>query len=324
MKVRASMQMSIGRKVIAALALAVGCVQMAYAQLHAAIEQTDEQSDYADQRALPLPKDAAVEHAAGHAVTHQHDDAMSSRDDASTGHADHIAPAAPSLTMGAMSSAQMTDVMDMNDDATLGMFMLDRFERVSTDAGGTTAWNAEAWLGRDFDKLWLKSEGDYRDGAVERADVQAFWSHAVAPFWDAQLGVRHDFGRGPERTWAAVGVQGLAPYWFDVEATAYVGEQGRTALRIETDYDLRITQALILQPRFELNAYGKADPDAGVGAGVSDAELGLRLRYEVRREFAPYIGVEWRRVFGGSADLTRAQGGAVFDAELVLGVRCWF
>jgi copper resistance protein B len=320
MKARASMRASIGRKAIVALALAVGCVQMAYAQFHAAIEQTDEQSDYADQRALPPPKDAAVEHA----VTHQHDDAMSSSDDASTGHADHIAPAAPSLTMGAMSSAQMTDVMDMNDDATFGMFMLDRFERVSTDAGGTTAWNAEAWLGRDFDKLWLKSEGDYRDGAVERADVQAFWSHAVAPFWDAQLGVRHDFGRGPERTWAGGGVQGLAPYWFEVEATAYVGEQGRTALRIETDYDLRLTQALILQPRFELNAYGKADPGAGVGAGVSDAELGLRLRYEIRREFAPYIGVEWRRVFGGSADIARAQGSAVFDAELVLGVRCWF
>ncbi|EQD70574.1 Copper resistance B precursor, partial [mine drainage metagenome] len=127
-------------------------------------------------------------------------------------------------------------------------------------------------------------------------------------FWDSTLGVRHDFGNGPGRNWAAFGVQGLAPYWFDIEATGYVGAGGRTAARFKAEYELLITQRLILQPEFEANLYGKPDPAWRLGSGLSDASLGLRLRYEIRREFAPYIGVVWQRVFGGTADLRRAEG----------------
>ena len=272
----------------------------AHAQLHAAIEHEGEE------RAEQPPADTVSQEA-----------------DTPPG-ANHVPPPPPRHTMDAMSASQMIDVMGMDDDASFSMLMLDRFERVRTDDGNATAWNGSAWFGRDFDKLWLKSEGSAADGRVEHADVQALWSHAVAPFWDMQVGVRRDFGRGPDRTWAAFGVQGLAPYWFELDATAYVGANGRSALRFEGEYDLLLTQRWIVQPRFELNAYGKADPALGIGAGVSDAEVGVRLRYEIRREFAPYIGVEWRKRFGASADFARLAGDSAFDAQIVVGVRVWF
>ncbi|HEY0179904.1 MAG TPA: copper resistance protein B [Dokdonella sp.] len=242
----------------------------------------------------------------------------------------HASPAPPAHgaqahdAVDAMPAAQMREIMGMDDDASFGRFVLDRFERVDADAGFATAWDAYAWFGRDFDKLWFRSEGERRAGTIERADAELLWSHAAAAFWDLALGVRDDFGRGPDRRWAAFGVQGLAPYWLDVQATAYVGEQGRTALRFESEYELRLTRRLVLQPRFELNAYGKADPARRLGAGVSDAELGLRLRYEIRRELAPYVGVEWRRRFGATAAYARAAGDDAFDAELVAGLRLWF
>jgi copper resistance protein B len=235
----------------------------------------------------------------------------------------HVPPP-PEHPMPPMSAHQMLDTMEMNDDATLAMFKLDRFERADTGDGPATSWNAEVWIGRDVDKLRLRSEGERAHGEFERADLEALWSHAIAPFWDSELGVRRDFGHGPDRSWAAFGVQGLAPWWIEVAATAYVGEGGRTAFRLESERDVMLTQRLILQPRLELNAYGRSDPAARVGAGVSDAEFGLRLRYEIRREFAPYVGVEWSRQFGRSADLARADGRDADDTRLVAGLRIWY
>ena len=237
---------------------------------------------------------------------------------------DHVPPPAPTHEMGAMSYAQMVEVMGMNDRATFGMFAFDRLEHAAGDGSSATAWSAQGWLGGDLDKLRLRSEGERQNGAIEHADVELSWSHAIAPFWDSQIGVRRDFGRGPDRTWAAFGVQGLAPYWFELSATAYVGEQGRTALRLEAEYELLLTQRWVLQPRFELNAYGKDDPALHIGSGLSDAALGLRLRYEIRREFAPYIGVEWSRRFGRSADFARADGGDAGEMQWVAGVRLRF
>jgi copper resistance protein B len=204
------------------------------------------------------------------------------------------------------------------------LLAFDRLELVGSGADQAVAWSAHAWFGGDRDKLWLRSEGERSDGAIEHADIELLWNHAFAPFWDSQIGLRHDVGRGPDRDWAAFGVQGLAPYWFEVTATAYVGEQGRTAVRAEVDYDLLLTQRLVLQPRIELNAYGKRDPLARIGAGLADAEVGLRLRYEFRREFAPYIGVERRQLFGASADYARADGHHAIDTQWVVGVRFWF
>jgi len=259
---------------------------------------------------------AGMDHGASHDASAEHAAALPP--------SDHVPPPAPTHGMGAMSNAQMVDVMGMDDRATFGMLVFDRLEHLASDGRSATAWSAQGWLGGDLDRLGFRSEGTRENGAFEHADAELFWSHAIAPFWDGQLGVRRDVGRGPDRTWAAFGVQGLAPYWFEVAATAYIGEQGRTALRVEADYELSLTQRWVLQPRVEFNAYGKDDPAARVGSGLSDATFGLRLRYEIRREFAPYLGVEWSRRFGRSADYARADGHDAGEMQWVAGVRLWF
>lgn len=236
----------------------------------------------------------------------------------------HVAPPPPRHPMDAMSAAEMIDVMGMDDRAGYGLVAFDRFEAAHADAGTALAWSARIAYGGDADRAWLRSEGERMHGRTEHADVELLWGHAIAPYWDAQVGVRHDFGSGPDRNWAAFGVQGLAPYWFEVSATAYVGEQGRTALRGEVEYEGLLTQRLVLQPRVEINAYGKSDRAAGVGVGLSDAAFGLRLRYEIRREFAPYVGIERRWRFGGTADDVRADGEAAAETQWVAGVRFWF
>jgi copper resistance protein B len=234
---------------------------------------------------------------------------------------DHTPPAPPEQPMADMSDAQMADVMQMHDDAAFGMFKLDQFEHALE--GSTSAWEAEAWYGSDFDKLWLRSQDAHESG---RSDLRTelFWDHAFAAFWDWQLGARHDSGSGPQRDWAAFGVQGLAPYWIELEATAYLGEQGRSAARLRAEYELLLTQKLILQPELELDLYGKSDRQRQVGAGLSDATFGLRLRYEIRREFAPYVGIVWTRRFGDAADFARAAGHDASDAQVVAGLRIWF
>jgi copper resistance protein B len=236
----------------------------------------------------------------------------------------HVAPPPPQHAMGAMSPSDMVDVMGMDDRARHGLVAFDRFEAADTDAGTALAWSARASYGGDADRLALRSEGERMQGRIEHADLELLWGHAIAPYWDTQVGVRHDVGHGPDRSWAAFGIQGLAPYWFEVNATAYVGEQGRTALRAELEYEALLTQRLVLQPRVELDAYGKDDRAAGIGAGLSDVAFGVRLRYEIRREFAPYLGVEWVRRFGRSADFARDDGADASDARVVAGVRWWF
>ena len=154
--------------------------------------------------------------------------------------------------------------------------------------------------------------------------VEVMWDRIVSPWWSVQAGVRHDFGPGPSRTWLDFGVQGLAPYFIEVDAALYVGEQGRTAARFSGEYDVLITQRLILQPEIELRAFGKDDPENGLGSGFSNVEIGLRLRYEIRREFAPYVGLHWERKFGETADLARAAGTAVDDLAIVAGLHAWF
>lgn len=214
--------------------------------------------------------------------------------------------------------------MDMRDSAPLGMLLFDQLEIFDGKDGSGQAWAVQGWYGNDSDKLWLRSEGGRSRGRIEDGDVEALWSHAVASFWNTQLGARQDLGDGPSRHWAAFGIQGLAPYWFDLEATGYVGPSGRTAARLRVEYELLFTQRLILQPEFELNAYGRSDPARRLGGGLSDAQFGLRLRYEIRRQFAPYLGVVWTRRFGGTADFARDNHQPIFDRQWVAGVRIWF
>jgi copper resistance protein B len=149
------------------------------------------------------------------------------------------------------------------------------------------------------------------------------YGRAIARWWDVVAGVRQDMRPGPARTWAAVGIQGLAPYWFEVEATAYVGAGGRTHFRFETEYELLLTNRLILQPLLEIEIYGKSDPERDIGAGLSTADTGLRVRYEFRREFAPYIGMTWNRVFFGTADAAKAAADTVAGTRLTAGFRFW-
>ncbi len=206
----------------------------------------------------------------------------------------------------------------------IGLLRFDRFEWVRNDDDTAIVYDLQAWYGVDHNRAVIKAEGDVDDGRLEDARTELFWSRAVAVFWDAQIGLRHDGGQGPDRVWLAAGIQGLAPYWFDVDVTAYAGDKGRTALSFEAEYELLFTQKLILQPRFEANLYGKGDEERGLGSGLSDISAGLRLRYEFRREFAPYVGIEWVGKYGGSADYARAAGLDAKETRAVAGARFWF
>lgn len=215
--------------------------------------------------------------------------------------------------------------LDMGDDDYFGQFLADRFEGANTDEGSAVMYDALAWYGSAYNRASLKAEGEREEGETATR-TELLWGHAVAPFWDTQLGVRYDTGPGEDRPWLAFGIQGIAPYRFNVEATAYVGEEGRSAVRLETEYEWLFTQRLIMQPRVETNLYGKSDPERGLGSGLSDIAVGARLRYEIRREFAPYIGIERVQKFGGTADLARAAGAGEGAGETlyVAGLRFWF
>lgn len=214
--------------------------------------------------------------------------------------------------------------MDMADSASLAMVMLDQLEYAHSSHANSVFFDGEAWYGKDFDKLWLKAEGKSSRGRLSDLRTEGSWDHAIATYWSTQLGVRHDSGVGPARTWAALGVQGLAPYWFDTEVTIYVGEGGRTAARLQLEYEELLTQKWVLQPKIELNLYGRDDPRRGVGSGLSDAEFGLRLRYEIRREIAPYVGIVYRRRFGHAANFSRAQGEPAGDVQIAVGLHAWY
>ncbi|MGR4973949.1 copper resistance protein B [Pseudomonas sp. LARHCG127] len=212
----------------------------------------------------------------------------------------------------------------VHDSAIHSFFLIDQLEWQDADDGSALNWDASGWIGGDIDRLWLRSEGERLNGKTEKAELQALWGHAISPWWDVVAGVRQDFKPGDSQTWAAFGVQGMALYNFEAEATAFIGEGGQSAARLEGDYDILLTNRLILQPTAEANFYGKNDPARGVGSGLSDTELGVRLRYEIRREFAPYIGVTWNRVYGNTADYVREEGEDRSEARLVLGLRLWF
>jgi copper resistance protein B len=246
----------------------------------------------------------------------------------------------------AMAYREMADTMQMDDTTLFGKVMFDQLEWRDGGAGeGRGAWDAQGYYGGDYDKLWVKTEGKYvpsghdaagasnsggRDATgasgsgIRDADVEVLWNRVISAWWNLQAGGRQDFGPGQSRTWAAVGIQGLAPQWFETEATVYASDEGRTAARLKAQYGLLLTQRLVLQPFAEANLYGRSDPAHQIGSGLSDLEVSVRLRYEVRREFAPYVGLVWLRRFGGTADLARSAGGNASDLELAAGLRIWF
>lgn len=212
----------------------------------------------------------------------------------------------------------------VHDKKPFGFLLFDQLEYQDADDGSTLSWELLGWWGGDVDRLWLRSEGERTNGVTEDAEIQALWGHSIGPWWDVVAGVRQDFKPGSPQTWGAFGIQGMALYGFEAEATAFIGEGGQTAARLEGEYDILLTNRLILQPTAEMNFYGKNDSARGAGSGLADIELGLRLRYEIVREFAPYIGVSWGRSYGNTADFARDEGEDIGEARFVAGVRMWF
>jgi copper resistance protein B len=267
-----------------------------------------------------------------------------------TGHAGHVPPPAATAPEGtdlapgdapapraptahwadrywdpaAMARARDT-MMREGGAQTFAQIMVNRAEIRVRDGRDGYRWEGEGWFGGDINRLVIKTEGEGTRGErLEAGEVQALYSRAVGPYFNLQAGVRHDVRPTPDRTFAAIGMQGLAPYWFEVEATAFLSTRGDLIGRASATYDQRLTQRLILQPRAEIELAAQDTRARGIGSGVSEAELGLRLRYEISRQFAPYVGVAWERRLGRTARFARAAGDDPGGAALTLGVRAWF
>ncbi len=267
--------------------------------------------------------------------------------DAHAGHAMHAMPptdapkpdavdAAPPTTDSQLPKTPIPPITDEDREAAappahahdhgrrvFAFLMVDRLERWNDGAGGE-AWGVKGWVGSDEHRLWLRSEGEREGGKLADADLEVLYGRPVAHWWDLQAGVRRTFGPGPTRTAAALGVSGIAPGKFEIEATGYLDTDGRVSARAEAAYTLLLTNRLILEPRIEAGWQAREDRDRGLGAGLSSLETGLRLRYEIDRRFAPYLGVVRVRNFGETADLRRADGEATGETRVVAGVRLRF
>lgn len=214
---------------------------------------------------------------------------------------------------------------DMLNEQLYSQVLIDRFEYRPHAHGHTLDWDGQAWIGGDYQRLWLKTEGRrLGGGSVDEAELQVLYGRLIAPFWDIQAGLRYDERPRPSRTYAVFGVQGLAPYWFEVEAAAFLSERGDLSARLEAEHDLLITQRWIVQPRIETNVAAQAVEELGVGRGINDVNAELRLRYEWRREFAPYVGIVWTKSMGAAAKFARARGDGAENGAVVAGIRAWF
>jgi len=203
-------------------------------------------------------------------------------------------------------------------------FQGDRLEYRVRERDDGYLWDLQGYYGGDINKFWFKSEGEGNFGEpVEDAEIQALYSRAIAPFFDLQAGIRQDL-TGPTRTHAVIGIQGLAPYMFEIDAAAFLSDQGDLTARVEAEYDQRLTQQWILQPRAEINLSAQDMPELAIGGGIDNLERGLRLRYEIVPEFAPYIGIEQEWKLGGSRDFARRAGEDPSVTNYVIGLRFWF
>jgi copper resistance protein B len=217
------------------------------------------------------------------------------------------------------------EMMNESGAQTFGFVMFNLAEYQPRRGQDGFRWDGEGWYGGDINRFTIKTEGEGRFGeGVDEAEVQALYSRAIDPYFNAQVGIRQDLGRGARRTYATVGFEGLAPYWFEVEGALFLSDKGGVLGRLGGYYDQRLTQRLVLQPRVELNFAAQDIPSSRIGAGLSTAEVGLRLRYEIKRQFAPYVGVSWERKVGQTGRYARADGEDATSAGLVAGIRFWF
>lgn len=306
---------------------------------------SDPQTGHGDRQEPPAPADAHADHGAQTADPRERGGVMQEghsahgippadrRDPHAGGTALPAGNAAPPPVPGDWYADRRFDPADMaqvraaqrraHGGGTYSQVIVDIAEYRAIGDGGGYAWKAEAWYGGDINRVVLKTEGDGRlRGALDRAEVEALYSRAIDPYWNLQAGLRYDFELS--RAYAAIGVEGLAPYWFELESAVFLSDRGDILARASGYHDLRLTQRLILQPRAEINLSAQDVPSDRMGAGLSSVGLGVRLRYEFTREFAPYVGVHWERRFGDTADFARADGRDVGNASFVAGLRFWF
>lgn len=225
------------------------------------------------------------------------------------------------------SEASMTHSMaahDMNDDPLITMIKFDQLEWRNDHSENTLAWDAEAWIGYDANKLLLKTEGEKTAGNTEHSELQILYSHALSAFWDVQTGLRVDTEPGSTQNWLALGLQGLAPYFIEVDSALFFGESGDIAWRLKLEQEWLLTQKLALVPKIEMKFYGQNDHEHEQGSGLSKTEIGLRLQYEINRNIAPYIGVHAFKKHGNTAEHARNEGEDTDDAQLVLGLHAFF
>ena len=212
----------------------------------------------------------------------------------------------------------------MEDDPIVTKIMIDQLETRITNGDDPLVLEAQAWIGEDLNKLVFKVDLEQVKDVTEELELQALYSKAIDPYWDFQIGIRQDQKPAPAKNWLAIGFQGLAPYWFEIDTALFIGEAEQVGLRFQAEYEWMITQRWVLSPEFEINIHSKDDELAGIGSGLSDSQLGLRLRYEIKREFAPYIGVNWNNKYGNTATFAKNDGEKVSDTQVVLGIRAWF
>ena len=236
------------------------------------------------------------------------------------------AQSAPAASQGRLDPGDAGIEPPVMDNMIFGHVLFDQLEGRTNGPDNEFRWDGEGWVGTDRNKVWFKSEGFLEHGKATDGDTEAVYDRPI-PFlryFDAQAGVRYDLDSDPGRTWGAIGIEGLAPNLFEFAPTFYFSNRGRFAGKITGSYDLLITQRLIAQPQFELNFYSKSDPSRRIGSGLSELDTGLRIRYEISRKFAPYIGFAYTQTFGETATFTQDGGGIVHDPRFVFGVRAWY
>lgn len=290
---------------------------------------------------MPAPAQPAADPHAGHQMPGQPQPADPHAGHDTGGHAPAppappVAPPPPGAFTGPEDAADLVfgtqqmrpareEMYRMHGSMVTRRFRLDRLEIGTSGEGETYAWDADFWIGQPLDRLWIKTEGEGSfGGALEHGEVQALWSHAITPFFDLQAGLRYDFAPDPRRGHLVLGVHGTAPYWLEIDAAAFLSNKGELTARAEVEYDLPVTQRLILQPRVELEFSLQDIPELAIGSGLATAEAGLRLRYEIAPEFAPYVGVQYESAFARTAGFRAAKGEDADGFSLLAGLRIWF
>lgn len=275
-----------------------------------------------NQSATEVEAEPSVDHSTMDHSTMDHSQMKQSESSASV---EPITPIPVITAADRLAAFPAVDAHAMHGESAIhSMLLIDQLEMWNASSGAGLAWDAVAWLGNDTNRLWLRTEGDYVDSYLESAELEVLGGHSIAPWWDVVSGIRHDFKPGRSQDFFALGVIGLTPYKFETDITLYLGESGQTAARLQFEYETLFTNRLILQPKLEFNFYGKDDPQRGIGSGLSDTSIGLRLRYEITRQFAPYVGLSWDKTYGQTADYLRNQGESTADFNAVAGIRFWF